>query len=405
MGRLKILVVSERCWPDGSGGELATHLIVSILNRKFDVTVVTGTKNPAKLPHVEYIYEPLLSTWEKPVLWLNALKLARTERFRKLVREADVIYVPRFAFPIIPHAKRMGNKVIVHLHDYIPVSYTATILAPYEEHKHRITRDDVILECMKGSKYCLGVGLLWWLPRLARKCILQADKVICVSRRHAEILADQVSELTGRVEVVYNPLPPEFAINKPRKELDDTPVILYVGGDSYVKGFHVLLQAMKQLGRQGVKTKFILTNKYGSQSLKTLKRLNEKYGNLEIQVVGRVRYDELLELHRNAWALVFPSIWEEPLPYAVIESMLMGTLPLAAKVGAISEIVKGSPAERYLFEPRNVEEMLLRIKNVTSMSMKDIGELSYRLRELVKEKFSEEAIRKSILEIFQKDKQ
>ena len=40
----RILVISERYWPDGSGGELATHLILDILRKRFDVTVVTGYK-------------------------------------------------------------------------------------------------------------------------------------------------------------------------------------------------------------------------------------------------------------------------------------------------------------------------------------------------------------------------
>ena len=140
---LSVLVVTERYWPDGSGGELATHLILDILRKRFDVTVVTGTKNPSRLSGVKYIYEPLLSKREKPILWLNTLRLIRSQRFQKLLRESDAVYIPRFAFPIIPYAKKLGKKVVVHLHGYIPISYTATVLAPYEEHKHRITLDNI----------------------------------------------------------------------------------------------------------------------------------------------------------------------------------------------------------------------------------------------------------------------
>jgi len=162
-------------------------------------------RNPSKLPSVRYVYEPLLSKREKPVLWLNTVKLVHTQRFQKLLRESDVVYIPRFAFPIISYAKKLGKKVVVHLHGYIPISYTATVLAPYEEHKHRITLDDIRLECMKSLKHCVGVSLLWWLPKLARKWVSQADKVICVSRRQAEIIADQAPELRDKIEVVYNP--------------------------------------------------------------------------------------------------------------------------------------------------------------------------------------------------------
>jgi len=37
-----ILVVAERYWPDGGGGELATHLVVGMLKKRFDVIVVTA---------------------------------------------------------------------------------------------------------------------------------------------------------------------------------------------------------------------------------------------------------------------------------------------------------------------------------------------------------------------------
>ena len=47
-----------------------------------------------------------------------------------MLYESDVVYIPRLAFPVIPYAKALGKTVIVHLHDYIPVSYSAAILAP-----------------------------------------------------------------------------------------------------------------------------------------------------------------------------------------------------------------------------------------------------------------------------------
>ena len=112
--------------------------------------------------------------------------------------------------------------------------------------------------CIKGLKHCVGVNLLWWLPRLARKWISQADKVICVSRRQTGIIASQAPELKSKIEVIYNPLPPELVNVEPRKDLDSVPTFLYVGGDSYVKSFHILLQALKELGKQGIKAKFIL---------------------------------------------------------------------------------------------------------------------------------------------------
>jgi len=395
-----ILVVAERYWPDGGGAELATHLIVGILSREFEVTVITGTRNPQRFPRVNYVYESLLSIWEKPLLWLNTIKLAGTERFKKLVKESDIVYVPRFAFPIIPFAKKLNKKVVVHLHDYIPISYTAVVLAPYEEHKHRIVQDDVFLECMKGFKYCLGVSLFWWLPKLARKWILQADKIICVSKRQAEIVTDQIPELRDRIEVVYNPLPPKIVNNEPRKELDDTPTFLYVGGDSYIKGFHILLQALKELGKQGIKARFILTNRYSLRNLEILKRLSGKYRNLEIQVVGRVSYEKLLEIHKKAWALLFPSIYEETFGYAVLEASLSATIPIASRVGAIPELLSSTIASRYLSSPNNYIELVEKIAEICHLGADEVMTIGETLRRSMLEKFSLNNIERNIIEVF-----
>jgi glycosyltransferase involved in cell wall biosynthesis len=396
-----ILVVTERYWPEGSGGELATHLILDILRKRFDVTVVTGTKNLSRLSGVKYIYESLLSKQKKPILWLNTLKLIRSQRFQKLLRESDIVYIPRFAFPIIPYAKKLGKKVVVHLHDYIPISYTATVLAPYEEHKHRITLDDIGLECMKSHKHCIGASLLWWLPKLARKWVSQADKVICVSKRQAEIIADQAPKLRDKIEVVYNPLPPEIINAEPRKELDDTPTFLYVGGDSHIKGFHILLKAMKELGKQGIKARFILTNRYSRESIKILNTLTNKYENLRIDVVGRVEYHELIKLHEKAWALVFPSIWEEPLPYAVVEAAALDTIPIASRAGGVTELLNGIIAQQFTVIPGSVNDLAKRLSMITSLTTDEVKVLGFKLREEILRKLDPNKIERRIIEIFE----
>jgi len=381
---------------------LATHLIVSILSKKFDIIIITGVENPAKLPEVKYIYEPLLSKREKNLLWLNTLRLARTQRFESLLRESDIVYVPRFAFPIIPYAKRMKKKVVVHLHGYIPVSYTATVLAPYEEHKHRITRDDIELECAKGLKHCLGANIFWWLPRLARRWISQADKVVCVSKRQAEIIASQAPELKGKVEVIYNPLPPELASAEPGKNPGSTPTFLYVGGDSYVKGFHVLLRALKELGKQGIKARVTLAGDYSVRSLELLKRLSKEHGSFEIQVVGRVEHKELLEMHKRTWALLFPSICEEPLPYAVVEATMLGTIPIASAVGGVPELLGGTIAQRYMVSPGSAEDLVKRVEEICSFSVNEVRVLGYKLREEVSQRLDQNRIERRIFEIFEK---
>jgi len=401
MSMTRILVISERYWPEGGGGEFATHLILNILRKGFDVTAVTGTRSPSKLPGVKYVYEPLLSKREKPILWLNTVKLVHTQSFQKLLRESDVAYIPRFAFPIIPYAKKLGKKVVVHLHGYIPVSYTATVLAPYEERKHRITLDDTMLECMKSFKHCAGVSLLWWLPKLVRKWISQADKIICVSRRHAEVIADQAPEFRDKIEVVYNLVPPEIINVEPRKELDDTPTFLYVGGDSYIKGFHILLKAMKELGKQRVKAWIIFAGKYSFESLKLLNELRNRYQSLKIYVIGRVSHEEIIKQHKKSWAFVFPSINEETFGYAVVEAATLGTIPIASRAGGVTELLSDSVAQQFMVSPGDVNDLVKRISMILPLNANEVKVLGFKLRNEILWKLDLNEIERRIIEIFE----
>ena len=167
-----------------------------------------------------------------------------------------------------------------------------------------------------------------------------------------------------------------------------------------MKGFHILLGAIRELGKSGAKAGFILTSSYDRESLKLLRGLRDKYPNLEINVVGKVRYSELINLHKEAWALVFPSILEEPLPYSVVGAMLMGTTPIASKVGGVPEITEGSPAEELLFAPNYLEELVKNMVIVTSMSPEQLVKLGFSLRNSTLKRFSNDITSKELIRIF-----
>ena len=125
-----ILVVIPTYWPEGSGGTLATHLIIKLLSqtRSFDITVLTGTRNPEAVPGVRFIVDPFVKLVEKRFSIPRLVK----NRYGKLIEKHDVIYTV-YAYPFIPVAKKLGKRVIVHLHDYRPVSPSSVILANQAE--------------------------------------------------------------------------------------------------------------------------------------------------------------------------------------------------------------------------------------------------------------------------------
>lgn len=367
MGKGKILVVSELLWPEGSGGELATSLFLrDLVKRGEDVVVYTATRKPSWLPQSSIIHAPYLKSSNKIELF-SKLIMHRRE-LENLIKKSDVVYVPRYAYPVIPWAKHLGVKVVVHLHGYQAVSSTAVVLSG--EHLESDILRTLAVEMRESNPLRAIFSTLMSPAALAliKKWIVYADTIICVSHRHREIISRYMPEISRKLEVVYNPLPdiPAYA-----RRPSETPVFLYKGGDSYLKGFYDIIEALKILAKKGLRYKFIFTNKYSKHSLKKLLDLKRKYG-IELEVMGRINHQHLLRLHQISWAVLFPSKWEEPLPYSVIEAAFMGVLPIASRVGGVPEILRGSYAERLLITPNCPRCLAEQIKYVASLSIDEL---------------------------------
>jgi glycosyltransferase involved in cell wall biosynthesis len=400
-----ILVVSELFYPEGGGAEKATYLILKHLaEHNFKITVLTSIKNPVKIPGVRYYTTLFLRHTNRLIKQVYLKLLARDAVLVKLLREHDVLYIPLYAYPLIPIAKQRGLRVVVHLHNYMPVRYTSVkyffepdTVSLLDEFKLAVFHE---YYTQKSLLRTLLMPLSFSAYLLNKRQIAEADKLICVSLRQAEIIVKSNPYLIDKVEVIYNPVPSELLNHEPRKELDDIPTFLYVGGDSYIKGFHILLYVLNRLGKQGVRARFILAGEYGSKSLRTLGQLSNKYGNLEIQVLGRIEFNRLKELHRRTWALLFPSTCEEPLPYTVVEASLLGTIPIASKAGGVEEILSNSVGEKYLFDPEDLKSVMRVVNTVINSDPYDIINDGIKLRESVLLRFKNEVSFSRLLKLF-----
>jgi len=394
---MKILVVSERYWPDGSGAELATHLLIGVLKSFFEITVVTGTKKPKFYKGVKYIYTDLLSAREKQKLWINGLLLCRNAWFKDLVKKSDFVYVPRFSFPVIELARKYGKKTIVHLHDYIPISYTATVLAPAEKHLKTLTRDDISLALLKKPLYGLVASTFFWMPKLVRYWISRADTIICVSKRHAEIISRAAPKLAKKITVIYNPLPP----TPPPGKKSEKPILIYAGGESYVKGFHIVLKIIPEVLHEYSNIRFILTGNLSFRTQKLLQTINKVFSN-RVVYLGRIPYKKVLKIYSKSWVLLFPSVWEEPLPYVIMEAASMNTIPIASKVGGVREIIGGTYAEKLMFNHWDRNELIAKIVEILSASSDMFNDAGRELRENVLLKFGREKVCERLLKVFLK---
>jgi glycosyltransferase involved in cell wall biosynthesis len=402
-----ILTVSEIFWPEGGGAERATYLILKLLAQKgFKITIVTGTDSPAIIPEVKYYVTGYLKSYNRLTRWTLARLLATSHAFIKLLKEHDVLYIPLAAYPLIPIAKKAGLRVVVHLHNYMPIRYNGVkyffepdIVSLSKELKlavfHEFHVQKSLLRTLLSPLSLIGYAL-------SKGWLTKADKIICVSKRQAEIVSKNHPQLASKVEVIYNPLPTELMTTKVRKNLNSIPKFLYVGGESYIKGFHVFLCASARFLSKGNNAEFILTGCFHDKSESIIRSLNKKFNN-SYKLVGRLRWEKLLEIHSKIHGLIFPSISEEPLPYTVMESMLAGTIPIASKIGGIPEMVRGTFAERTLFEVGDADELESKMELVVSMSDKQIADVGYALIGAALKKFNPEIVKRKLLRVFSND--
>lgn len=377
----KILVVSEIFWPEGGGAELATYLILKILRKaKYKISVVTGTRNPKSINGVKYYYTSLLSNFNRLKRWLYIYLLSKKSWFIKLMSKHDIVYIPLFAYPLIPIAKKMKKKVVVHIHNYVPIRYYGVkyyfekdTISTLEEIKISLFHEAFI---NKNILRTLAFPISYIVYKFSKNWLIDADNIICVSRRQAEIIKKQAPYLSRKIKVIYNPLP---KIPKIMKKPTGTPTLLYTGGDSYIKGFPVLLKTLILSHNKRYKFKVLMVNKCGDKCINRILKLRSIL-NVDIEVLGKIPYYQYLKLHEKTWSIIFPSVCEEPLPYTIVEAALTGTIPIAPKIGGIYEILERTIAEKFLFTTLNTDEIMSKIEEVLSMNKSEILDIGRELR-------------------------
>jgi len=397
---MRITVFSKLFWPDGGGAELATYIIVrDVLSKSFDVTVVSGTRNPSPdaLRCCRYIHWRALESTYKPLEWLRVF--SKLQALRKLVEGADVVYIPSHTLiPLAIAVKKIkpDAKVVVHLHNYQPLTFTSVVLAGREPD----LATDIIVELGESRRLLRAIasGAGHYINTLNRVALRYANKVICVSRRQCELVEKYVPEVRGRTVVIYNPLPPMPYMEK---DPDETPTILYVGGGSYIKGFHIAVKILAEiLAKHDCRAYVAYGRNTRPEQTGLLEKLSKRLDQ-RLRVLGKLSHGELFKLYSKAWALLFPSISEEPLPYAVLEAAAAGTIPVAFRVGGVPEIVEGTPAEEFLCDDLDLNCLTAKIEHVLTLSRNEIVTIAAKLSE-VRRKFYMEELGRGFLRIFLK---
>jgi len=391
---MRILIFSELFYPHGGGAELATWLYSKLLAEKgFEITIVT--KHFPGEPLIESVSSgiriyrlPMKMTFGSRYDTLVNVGVLLSNFMNRLFSENDIVYIPASWYSAIPMAKIHKKPVVVHLHNY---SITCPTSLMYDFTKQKVGSSSLksfilheVIERRRGIASVVASSLMnELLGRYYNKWGMLADALIFVSNAQANLVLSKVPQIKEKSHVIYNPIPSIPYVKAESRGLG------YFGGKSFVKGFYTLMRALNSLRERNVKVYMTRMSR---------KRVTAKVGN-GILVDFLPKVNNLRSIMQKLSVVVIPSLWPEPSPYILIESMMYGKLVVASNVGGIPEIVAGIKSGVKLVKPGEYDEISEGLNSFLTLELEEANEIGIKLREHILRKFDNNKAIKSFINV------
>lgn len=355
---MKILFLAKFYQPfDRGGSEWSTRDLAYLLTRDgHSVTVVTpnyGAKSEETIDKIKIIRIPfpiklknpkssIAPFWTNNLIWFFYSFLACLYYIYK-DKKIDVIHVQNNEF--IPAAALSGliTKIptVVTFRDYqalCPLGFCVWhknkacslidfVLKDFTFFFKNYVRNKNVLTFSLLLAAALRAKLMQLIIKLFSNRITAK---VAVSSKLKKIFSENYIQ---GLKVIHNPVIVE-GVNR-----TDSTVILYVGKFSPGKGVNLLLDIIPGVLKKLKEASFTLIGSgYLEKDVKD--KITENRLERKVKLTGQLSHNKVLNLTKKAGLVIVPSIWQEPLPRSVIETILSGTPVVATDVGGINEVVK-----------------------------------------------------------------
>lgn len=354
---LAIVVPEMLPVPPVKGGAVE-HWVHEVTNRldtkRFAISVISRPAGITAHQHIQYIgipwtkFEKACYWLKERVSWRNPLRyiakfqnvLSYGLRVSKQVRSADVLIVHNEPNLLLLMRKPKHQKWVLHMHN--------------DHLNHPLFK--------------------WCNSRTLKK----VDAVICVSAYIQQAATLAFPQYADKFQLLFNAT--DVDMFKPYGEIADlsamallrlqknTPFVLYVGRLTQDKGVDVLIQAFQETLKTHSQAKLVIAgSSFFDGAAKTayqqsLQQLAKPIAE-HIIFTGFVPHQQLKYLYAAAHVVVLPSVWQDPCPLVVLETMASGTCIIASKVGGVPEVVEDG-VTGILVKPKQVDELAAAISDV-----------------------------------------
>jgi len=294
------------------------------------------------------------------------------DRVRAVVRDfgPDVAHFHN-TFPLVSPAayraaRRQGAAVVQTLHNFRLICPSAVLLrdgAPCEACVGRpIAWPGIRFACYRDSRpETAVVAAMQTTHRALGTWRRHVDRYVALTEfARQRFIADGLpGEL---IEVKYNfvdPMPPPTS--------QERHGFLFFGRLEESKGVATLLEAWSRLPPTAE-----LTVAGDGPLMGTVQAASRRQPN--ISVLGRVGRDRIFDELVRARALIFPSIWYEGCPMAILEAFATGTPTIASRLGAMTELITDGETG-ILFGVRDADDLASKVlwADTHPQAMRTIG--------------------------------
>jgi glycosyltransferase involved in cell wall biosynthesis len=387
---MRILIISNYFPPLEVGGweQLAADAARSLEARGHEVLVLTSRHRAGEIPAEVGVWRRLFlenDNHEKYSVWSAVAARGRRRADREIVAEAARAFAPEVVF-----INGMWNLPV-------DVALAAEGLCAgrvvYYMASHWTSEPDA------HAGYWLAQGrraILGRLKRLAGRAVLRwvgapprnspgFRRVLCVSgfmrqytHAHAGIPLERMRVVHNGIELADFPYAPRTG--------DGTLRLLYAGRVDPAKGVHTAVEAMGLVGDLPRPVTLSILGGGAPDYAASLRAQIERAGLGEavrfLDFVPRARMPALLHQHD---ALVFPSIWDEPLARMVQEAMACGLAVIGTNTGGTPEILTAESG--LVFPPGDAAALAAHIRTLAADPAR-LARLSRAARQTVEARFS-----------------
>jgi glycosyltransferase involved in cell wall biosynthesis len=185
---------------------------------------------------------------------------------------------------------------------------------------------------------------------LLRRVLRAADIVVLLAQVEQRAYGKFAPEVP--LEVIANAIDPKGLVRNHLASKGRGPLhLVYVGRIVEDKGMFEVVRALSLLRREGRRMHLTVAS-IGPDEAKLRAVVSELGLNDQVQFAGPLHGEAKDELWCRSHVFAFPTYHREGLPYALLEAMAAGAVPVTTAVGAIPDVMVDG-ADGVLVEARN----------------------------------------------------